>query len=81
MPNDTNPPEGISTRIVSPSAVSADPRRRNDYDSFAEAYSAENDISLIGSYYNRPAILDLARPKDRRDRLFFFCLIQFAGTQ
>jgi ubiquinone/menaquinone biosynthesis C-methylase UbiE len=32
----------------------------NDYDSFAEAYSAENENSLIGGYYTRPAILDLA---------------------
>jgi ubiquinone/menaquinone biosynthesis C-methylase UbiE len=32
----------------------------NDYDSFAEAYSAENEASLINAYYARPAILDLA---------------------
>jgi len=32
----------------------------NDYDSFAEAYSAVNETSLINAYYTRPAILDLA---------------------
>ena len=29
----------------------------NDYDSFAEAYSAENESSLINGYYTRPAML------------------------
>jgi len=37
-----------------------DPSRANDYDSFAEAYSAENEASLISAYYARPAILALA---------------------
>lgn len=32
----------------------------NDYDSFAEEYSASNEASLINGYYTRPAILDLA---------------------
>ena len=32
----------------------------NDYDSFAEAYSAGNEVNLINAYYERPAILDLA---------------------
>jgi SAM-dependent methyltransferase len=32
----------------------------NDYDSFAEAYSAETEANLINGYYERPAILDLA---------------------
>jgi SAM-dependent methyltransferase len=32
----------------------------NDYDSFAEAYTALNESSLINGYYCRPAILDLA---------------------
>ena len=32
----------------------------NDYDSFAEAYSAENESSLIHAHYARPAILELA---------------------
>jgi hypothetical protein len=60
LPNDHNPPAGISTRLVSLSAVSADPPRLNDYDSFAEAYTAGNETSLINAYYNRPAILALA---------------------
>ena len=32
----------------------------NDYDAFAEAYSAENDDSLANAYYERPAMLALA---------------------
>ncbi|WP_121012284.1 class I SAM-dependent methyltransferase [Saccharothrix australiensis] len=39
---------------------SADVAVENDYDSFAEAYAAENDSSLVNAYYARPAILDLA---------------------
>jgi len=61
MPNDRFPDNaGVSARLVSPSAVSADPSRLNDYDSFAEAYSAETETNLINGYYARPAILDLA---------------------
>ena len=32
----------------------------NDYDGFAEAYSVENDTSLLNAYYTRPAIVNLA---------------------
>jgi SAM-dependent methyltransferase len=32
----------------------------NDYDSFAEAYTAETEANLINGYYMRPAVLDLA---------------------
>lgn len=32
----------------------------NDYDTFAEAYTAENEDSLINAYYARPAIMNLA---------------------
>jgi SAM-dependent methyltransferase len=32
----------------------------NDYDSFAEAYSAVNEASLLNAYYERPATLALA---------------------
>jgi SAM-dependent methyltransferase len=32
----------------------------SDYDSFAEAYSAENESSLLNAYYERPAMLELA---------------------
>ena len=41
-------------------ALSADPPRANDYDRLAEAYTAENEASLINAYYARPAILALA---------------------
>ena len=42
------------------SARSADVAVENDYDGFAEAYTAENDASLINAYYTRPAIVNLA---------------------
>jgi SAM-dependent methyltransferase len=60
MPSDHNPPGGISTRIVSLSADSADPPGVNDYDSFAEAYTASNESNLINAHYERPAMLALA---------------------
>jgi SAM-dependent methyltransferase len=69
MPNDDNSPAGISAQLVSPSANPgdpgdpadpADPPRANDYDSFAEAYSAENEVNLANAYYERPAMLALA---------------------
>ena len=41
-------------------APPADPAVANDYDSFAEAYSAEAEANLINAYYERPAILALA---------------------
>ncbi len=31
-----------------------------DYDTFAEAYNAENETSLLNAYYERPAMLKLA---------------------
>jgi SAM-dependent methyltransferase len=60
MPNDDNSPGGISARLISPSAEPADPLRPNDYDSFAEVYSAENEVNLHNAYYERPATLALA---------------------
>ena len=60
MPTDHNPSGGISTRLTSPSPVSADPPRANDYDGIAEAYSAENEANLVNAYYERPAMLALA---------------------
>jgi hypothetical protein len=47
----------ISTRLVSPSAVSVDPPKVNDYNSFAEAYTAANETNLVNAYYERPAML------------------------
>ena len=41
-------------------ALSADLPRVNDYDILAEAYTADNESSLINAYYARPAILALA---------------------
>lgn len=41
-------------------AVPADPTGTNDYDSFAEAYAAENETGVQNAYYERPAMLALA---------------------
>jgi SAM-dependent methyltransferase len=47
---------GFSVRVVEDDSRSV----VNDYDSFAEAYEAQNESSLINGYYCRPAIVDLA---------------------
>jgi SAM-dependent methyltransferase len=47
-------------RVPENPALSSDPPRVNDYDSLAEAYSAESDVSIQNAYYERPAILALA---------------------
>ncbi|WP_026874443.1 class I SAM-dependent methyltransferase [Jiangella gansuensis] len=52
MARETDVPESI--------AQSVDRAQANDYDSFAEAYSAENENSLVNAYYERPAMLALA---------------------
>ncbi|MGP3971511.1 class I SAM-dependent methyltransferase [Streptomyces sp. 6N223] len=41
-------------------AQPAPPSQANDYDSFAEAYSALSESSLVNAYYERPAMLSLA---------------------
>jgi ubiquinone/menaquinone biosynthesis C-methylase UbiE len=41
-------------------AVPAGLARANDYDSFAQVYSAENETSLANAHYERPAMLELA---------------------
>ncbi|MEO3812056.1 class I SAM-dependent methyltransferase [Sphaerisporangium sp. B11E5] len=41
-------------------ARSADRDQVNDYDGFAEAYSAENENNLVNAYYERPAMVALA---------------------
>ncbi|MFI8341864.1 class I SAM-dependent methyltransferase [Streptomyces sp. NPDC085639] len=48
------------TDVPESPAQSADPARVNDYDSFAEAYSAENEKNLVNAYYERPGMLALA---------------------
>ncbi|MFC4121380.1 class I SAM-dependent methyltransferase [Nonomuraea zeae] len=45
---------------VSPATQPVDPAEANDYDSFAEAYSAETEHSLQNAYWARPAIATLA---------------------
>jgi SAM-dependent methyltransferase len=59
MPNDHNPPGGISARLVS-FADPANPPGAGGYDGFAEAYAASNETSLVNAYYERPAMLALA---------------------
>ncbi|RSO09928.1 SAM-dependent methyltransferase [Streptomyces sp. WAC 05379] len=49
-----------SARLTAPSALAVDPPKANDYNSFAEAYTAENESNLINAYYERPAMLALA---------------------
>ena len=41
-------------------ALPADPSRANDYDNFAEAYTAANETGFWNAHYERPAILALA---------------------
>ncbi|MFD7833827.1 class I SAM-dependent methyltransferase [Streptomyces sp. NPDC059761] len=48
------------TDLPEPLAQPAVPAQVNDYDSFAEAYSAENENNLVNAYYERPAMLALA---------------------
>ncbi|MER7661496.1 class I SAM-dependent methyltransferase [Streptomyces sp. NPDC096193] len=49
-----------ATDVPESLAQSADSVRVNDYDSFAEAYSAENETNLVNAYYERPGMLALA---------------------
>lgn len=51
---------GNMPAIPESSAVIGDVAVENDYDGFAEAYTAENETSLLNAYYVRPAIVDLA---------------------
>jgi SAM-dependent methyltransferase len=46
--------------VTDSSAEPAGQAAANDYDSFAEAYSAENEVNLHNAYYERPATLALA---------------------
>ncbi|MER5310314.1 class I SAM-dependent methyltransferase [Streptomyces sp. NPDC002773] len=48
------------TDVTDVSEALAEPDRANDYDSFAEAYAAENEDNLVNAYYERPAMLALA---------------------
>jgi SAM-dependent methyltransferase len=60
MPDDDNSFTGTSAGLVSPSVDAADRPGVNDYDGFAEVYSAENEGNLHNAYYERPATLGLA---------------------
>ncbi|MEV0594485.1 class I SAM-dependent methyltransferase [Nonomuraea cavernae] len=59
----TDGPESLAPRRPdwdSTATQPADPAPANDYDSFAEAYSAETENNLQNAYYARPAIIALA---------------------
>jgi SAM-dependent methyltransferase len=60
MSADQRSPAEFSTRLVSFSTDSSDLPGINDYDGFAEAYTASNDNNLINAHYERPAMLALA---------------------
>lgn len=60
MTSDEQQEHASSTALTSPSAVTVDPPKVNDYNSFAEAYTAESETNLINGYYQRPAMLALA---------------------
>nr|WP_242676032.1 class I SAM-dependent methyltransferase [Streptosporangium minutum] len=60
MPESFEPRGPVSPAWVSSATQPADPARANDYDNFAEAYSAETENSLQNAYYARPAIMALA---------------------
>lgn len=51
---------GSETDVVDSAAHAAEGEQVDDYDSFAEAYSAETENSLVNAYYERPAMLALA---------------------
>ncbi|MFI7454589.1 methyltransferase domain-containing protein [Nonomuraea sp. NPDC049714] len=59
----TEVPEDSATRPPargSAATRAADPARVNDYDDFAEAYSAETENNILNAHYARPAIVTLA---------------------
>ncbi|MEU0565411.1 class I SAM-dependent methyltransferase [Nonomuraea sp. NPDC005983] len=59
----TNVPESLAPRGPAWASIAtqpADPAQANDYDSFAEAYSAETENNILNAYYARPAIIALA---------------------
>ena len=39
---------------------------KTDYDEFAEACSADNEVNLLNGHYERPAMLSLAGDVDGR---------------
>ena len=52
--------EHYSRRMPTAPEGPAAEARVNDYDSFAEAYTADNETSLWNAYYTRPAVIKLA---------------------
>jgi ubiquinone/menaquinone biosynthesis C-methylase UbiE len=46
---------------------------KTDYDEFAEAYSADNDVNLLNGHYERPAMVSLAGEVDGRRILDVGC--------
>ncbi|WP_240796153.1 class I SAM-dependent methyltransferase [Streptomyces sp. RFCAC02] len=50
----------MSVKLVPQSAAGVDAPEVNDYDSFAEAYTAVSETNLVNAHYERPAMLALA---------------------
>ncbi|MFI5709830.1 class I SAM-dependent methyltransferase [Kribbella sp. NPDC051620] len=46
---------------------------KTDFDEFAAAYSADNEVNLLNGHYERPAMLDLARDVQGRHVLEVGC--------
>lgn len=44
-----------------------------DYDEFAEAYAADNEVNLLNGHYERPAVVSLAGDVDGRRILDVGC--------
>ena len=71
---------GFSVRVIEDEGRPA--ASANNYDSFAEAYTAETEANLINGYYTRPAVLDLAGDvagADPRRRLRLRSLVRGAA--
>jgi SAM-dependent methyltransferase len=60
MTSDEQQEHTSRTGPASPSAVTVDSPKVNDYTSFAEAYTADNETNLLNAHYERPAMLALA---------------------
>ncbi|MEV4613185.1 class I SAM-dependent methyltransferase [Kitasatospora sp. NPDC049258] len=60
MTSDEQQEHASSAGSTTASEVTAGPPRVNDYNSFAEGYSAENETNLVNGHYERPAMLALA---------------------
>lgn len=54
MTSDEHQEHASATRPTSSSAVTVDPPKVNDYNGFAEAYTAENETNLLNATTSGP---------------------------